>query len=157
MKLYHGTNTAFERIVLEKSRPNKDFGRGFYLSADKQQAVAMAEHKCMQEGGSPIVQTYLFDETSLSNNELKVLRFDSYSEDWVRFVLKNRTNENGATSHDYDIVVGPIADDKVGVQLFRYLNKYIDIRELIRNLQYKHLTEQYFFGTERAIKYLTRL
>lgn len=154
MKLYHGTNIHFEHIELAKSRPNKDFGKGFYLSADLQQAKEMAEHKYLQEGGTPIVQTYLFDENLLTGNELKVLRFDSYSEEWVRFILKNRTNRTGNPCHDYDIVTGPIADDKVGVQLFRYLNQYIGIKELIANLKYKRMTEQYFFGTERAIKHL---
>jgi len=157
MNLYHGTNTPFDRKELGKSRPNKDFGKGFYLSADLQQATDMAEHKYMQEGGTPIVQAYQFDESALTSGELKVLRFDSYSEEWVQFVLKNRTNRTGEPCHDYDIVIGPIADDKVGVQLFRYLNQYISIKELIANLRYKRLTEQYFFGTERAIKHLTRL
>lgn len=157
MNLYHGTNTPFEHIELAKSRPNKDFGKGFYLSADLQQATEMAEHKCLQEGGLPIVQTYQFDEHLLTGETLKVLRFDCYCEEWVRFILKNRTNRASEPCHNYDIVVGPIADDKVGVQLFRYLNKYISIKELIANLQYKRMTEQYFFGTEQAIKHLIKL
>jgi len=37
MILYHGTNMVFEVIDLTKSKPNKDFGRGFYLSADYDQ------------------------------------------------------------------------------------------------------------------------
>lgn len=75
----------------------------------------------------------------------------------VRFVLKNRTNRNSMPCHNYDIVIGPIADDKVGVQLFRYLNKYINIRDLIENLKYKQMTMQYFFGTDKAIKQLHRI
>lgn len=157
MNLYHGTNMRFGRIELGKSRPNKDFGKGFYLSADERQAAEMAEHKCLQDGGTPIVQAYSFDEESLMSGELKVLRFDSYSEEWVKFILMNRTNRTGEPCHDYDVVIGPIADDKVGVQLFRYLNNYISIKELIANLRFKRLTEQYFFGTERAIKHLTML
>jgi len=157
MNLYHGTNTPFTHIELAKSRPNKDFGRGFYLSADLQQAVQMAQHKSLQEGGTPVVQAYRFDERLLSNGELKVLRFDSYNEEWVRFILRNRTNTSSEPCHDYDIVIGPIADDKVGVQLFRYLNRYISIKKLIANLKYKKMTEQYFFGTERAIRHLIRL
>lgn len=45
MKLYHGTNKDFDRIDLQKSKPNKDFGRGFYLSADYGQALNMAQVK----------------------------------------------------------------------------------------------------------------
>lgn len=36
MILYHGTNTEFEQIDLKKSKPNKDFGQGFYISADRE-------------------------------------------------------------------------------------------------------------------------
>ena len=157
MKLFHGTNVEFDVIELNKSRPNKDFGKGFYLSADKNQAMEMAEHKRLQEGGVPVVQTYSFDEALLSNGELRVLYFDRYSEEWVKFILMNRTNRTGICCHNYDVIIGPIADDKVGVQLFRYLSQYISLRELIDNLKYKHMTMQYFFGTDKAIHYLTRI
>ena len=43
MILYHGTNTEFEQIDLKKSKPNKDFGQGFYLSADYAQAMSMVD------------------------------------------------------------------------------------------------------------------
>ena len=57
MKLYHGTNKDFDRIDLLKSKPNKDFGRGFYLSADYEQALNMAQVKVAQlEIGTPIIQ-----------------------------------------------------------------------------------------------------
>lgn len=56
MILYHGTNASFEAIDLSRSRPNKDFGRGFYLSADKEQALEMAKVKVEQfESGTPTV------------------------------------------------------------------------------------------------------
>ena len=60
--LYHGSTVDIEHIDLEKSRPNKDFGRGFYLSEDRQQAWRMGEFKALTEGGSPVMNTYLFDE-----------------------------------------------------------------------------------------------
>lgn len=79
MKLYHGTNVDFEQIDVAKSKPNKDFGRGFYLSADYHQAMNMADIKVEQmETGSPIVQEYFFDEKEMVN--LKCLVFDDYTE-----------------------------------------------------------------------------
>ena len=75
MKLYHGTNKDFDRIDLLKSKPNKDFGCGFYLSADYEQALNMAQVKVEQlETGSPIVQSYLVEDDDL--DMLSVLRFD---------------------------------------------------------------------------------
>lgn len=82
MKLYHGTNMDFMQVELEKSRPNKDFGKGFYLSDNRLQAEEMASHKCLQEGGTPIIQAYYFDEANLTSDILNTLRFNNYSEEW---------------------------------------------------------------------------
>ena len=72
MILYHGTNVAFDSIDLSKSKPNKDFGQGFYLSADYDQAMAMAKVKVDQlEYGSPIVLAFEVDESQM--NQLKIL------------------------------------------------------------------------------------
>ena len=89
---------------------------------------------------------------------LKVLRFDSYTEDWAKFILLNRNNSEPVAAHDYDIVIGPIANDKVGLQLWKYENRQIDLPQLVHNLRYmKGITIQYYFDTERAVKLLKRL
>ena len=157
MILYHGTNVEFEKIDLLKSKPNKDFGRGFYLSPFFEQAKDMAETKVEQlEYGNPIVFQYEVKEEDMA--DLRILRFDSYSEEWAKFILANRNNKSEKAVHDYDIVIGPIADDKVGFQLWRYEIRSIDLPTLVRNLQYmKGVTIQYFFGTERAINILRRV
>lgn len=157
MILYHGTNMAFGEIDLSRSKPNKDFGRGFYLSADYNQAMEMASTKVDQLGtGTPTVIEYEVDETRMG--EMRVLRFDSYSEEWAKFIILNRNNPALAPAHDYDIVIGPIANDRVGVQLWRYETQIIDLPTLVHNLRYmKGITIQYFFGTERAIKLLRRI
>ena len=59
IELYHGSTVDIERIDLRKSRPNKDFGRGFYLSADRQQAWRMGEFKALTEGGTAVMNTSL--------------------------------------------------------------------------------------------------
>jgi hypothetical protein len=156
MKLYHGTNVDFEVIDISKSKPNKDFGRGFYLSADYEQALTMAKTKVEQlETGKPLVQEYVVDEAEMC--KLKCLRFEDYSEEWAKFILLNRNNPAETPVHDYDIVEGPIANDCVGVQLWRYESRIIDLPTLLERLKYmKGVTFQYFFGTERAIKLLRR-
>ena len=157
MILYHGTNATFETIDLTHSKPNKDFGRGFYLSANQDQALEMAKTKVEQlETGTPTVIAYELDETQL--DELKVLRFDEYSKEWAKFILLNRNNSSDKPAHDYDVVIGPIANDRVGVQLWRYETHSIDLPTLVHNLRYmKGITIQYYFGTERAIKLLRRI
>ena len=156
MKLYHGTNVDFEQIDVAKSKPNKDFGRGFYLSADYHQAKNMADIKVEQmETGSPIVQEYFFDEKEMVN--LKCLVFDDYTEEWAKFILLDRNNPSSVPVHDFDVVIGPIANDRVGVQLWKYESQLIDLPTLVKRLKYmKGITIQYFFGTERAINLLKR-
>jgi hypothetical protein len=38
MRLYHGSTVDIDVIDFSFSKPNKDFGKGFYLSADRHQA-----------------------------------------------------------------------------------------------------------------------
>lgn len=159
MTLYHGSNTAFDVIDLLRSKPNKDFGRGFYLTESLAQAQDMAHMKISQlEFGTPTVMKYALNEQCLDDGSLSVRRFAGYSEEWAQFILANRNNPTSQCVHAYDVVIGPIADDRVGVQLWKYDNRMIDLPTLVENLKYmKGITFQYFFGTERAIKYLKRL
>lgn len=158
MKLYHGSNVAIDVIDLSKSRPGKDFGKGFYLSADKQQAIEMAESKVAFLGGEPTVTEFEFDDSVLTSGQLKFKRFESYSEEWAKFVYDNRENFSDKPIHDFDIIYGPIANDKVGAQIRNFKNGSIDLDELMRRIKYlKGITFQYYFGTEAAIKTLKKL
>ena len=114
MKLYHGSNLEISIIDLNKSKPFKDFGRGFYLSDNENQAIDMAKFKSEQFGGLPIVTEFEFDESVLRSDSVKVKIFEEYSEEWADFVLANR---DGKPVDHYDIVYGPIANDKVGLQI----------------------------------------
>ncbi|MBQ0076105.1 MAG: DUF3990 domain-containing protein [Bacteroidales bacterium] len=158
MKLYHGSTVYIEQIDLQKSRPNKDFGRGFYLSADRFQAQRMGEFKALIEGGVPVMNVYEFDEAVLQSGELKVLRFEGYSREWAEFIFLNRNNPSKLPAHDYDIVYGPIANDRVGVQISKYEAGDITLEQFLENLKYMQgITYQYFFGTDKAIAKLKKL
>ena len=81
-----------------------------------------------------------------------------YTKEWAEFILLNRRNDKKEPVHNYDIVYGPIADDRVGVQLWKYETRSIDLPTLVHNLQHmKGITFQYFFGTDEAIKLLKRI
>lgn len=156
MKLYHGTNVDFDVIDLTKSNKYKDFGQGFYLTDIRSQAEELAAKKSRLFGGYPIIQEYEFDESLLSGAELKVLKFDKPSTEWAEFIFKNRNRDNNFT-HDFDIVIGPIANDGVAYLLGRYEEGTLTIEELSDKLDYKKLNSQYFFGTDKSLKYLKRL
>ena len=155
MTLYHGSNIAIDIIDLSKSRPGKDFGKGFYLSPDRQQAIEMAESKVAFLGGEPIVTEFEFDNDIIASGKLKVKTFDAYTEEWAKFVYDNRENFSDTPIHDYDIIFGPIANDRVGAQIRNFKNGNIDLDELLRRIKYlKGITFQYYFGTQSAIQTL---
>ena len=88
MRLFHGTNIDFKEIDFQKCKPNKDFGKGFYLTDIKQQALDMAVRRTkFSSCGSPIVQEYEFDESLLSSKELKVKVFEGISNEWAQFII----------------------------------------------------------------------
>lgn len=156
MKLYHGSNVEIESIDLARGRRGKDFGKGFYANPDYMQAVEFCSSVIRREGvGIPTVTSFHFDESAL--NVLNVMRFDGYSKEWAEFILLNRNNTSDVPAHDYDIVVGPIADDGVGTQIRRLSRGFITFDAFLEELKYSKVSIQYFFGTEEAIKYLKKI
>lgn len=156
MKLYHGSNVEIESIDLARGRRGKDFGKGFYVNPDYMQAVEFCSSVIRREGvGVPTVTSFDFDESAL--NVLNVMRFDGYSKEWAEFILLNRNNTSDVPAHDYDIVVGPIADDGVGTQIRRLSRGFISFDAFLEELKYSKVSIQYFFGTEEAIKYLKKI
>ncbi len=155
MKLYHGTNQIIQDIDLSLCMPNKDFGRGFYLTDIRKQAEYMAIRKVEQTGtGERVVIEYDFDEHLLRSKTLRIKHFEKPTKDWARFILANRFDPD--FTHDYDIVTGPIANDRVAFQLRRYHQEMISLAQLVRELTYRKLNSQFFFGTEQAVKHLIK-
>ena len=156
--LYHGSNVEIEVIDFRKSKSGKDFGVGFYLSPDKGQALEIAMKKARLLGGNPTVTRYEFDEDAAKADGLAYLRYEKYSLEWGQFVHKNRKNKTSTSLHSYDIVYGPIANDDIGFQMRRIDANLIDWEHFVKELEYKGgETYQYFFGTERSLKYLRKL
>lgn len=159
MKLYHGADILIEDIDFELSKPYKDFGKGFYLSADYNQAMGMAKQRIRQKmgNGTPIVTEFEFDESVLTSGDLNTIKWDDYCVEWAIFVIRNRDRKQPHPWHDFDIVYGPIADDGVAFQIRRYEAGYLTINQLVEELKYAGgITFQYFFANEKAISKLTR-
>ena len=156
MKLYHGSNVEIECVDLARGRRGKDFGKGFYANPDYMQAVEFCSNVVRREGsGVPTVTSFDFDESAL--DVLNVMRFDGYSKEWAEFILMNRNNSSDVPAHNYDIVVGPIADDGVGTQIRRLSRGFITFDAFLEELKYCKVSIQYFFGTENALKYLKKI
>jgi hypothetical protein len=159
MILYHGSNVAIESIDFSKSKPGKDFGVGFYLSADEEQAQEMAEKKALLLGGEPTITRFEFDEEAAkADTDIAYQRYEKYSLEWGKFVHQNRNNKTCTSLHAYDIIYGPIADDNIGLQMRRIDAKLIDWERFVLELQHKGgETYQYFFGTDKALQYLRKI
>ena len=157
MKLYHGSNQDIETIDLSKGLRHKDFGKGFYLTPQRETAVRMAQKKARLFGGTPTLLTYELDEAALDSG-LNVKVFpEKASVEWFLFVDANRDRKNKGAVHDYDIVAGPIADDGVVLQLTQYREGITSPEQAARLLQDRYLDQQWFFGTERALRFLRKI
>lgn len=156
MKLYHGTNQDIVSIDLEMGLRYKDFGKGFYLTPERDTAIRMAQKKARLFGGSATLITYEWDENSLNLLKVKVFPAKA-SVDWFLFVDANRDREKDQPVHDYDIVIGPIADDGVVLQLTNYREGVYSPEEAARLLQDKYLDQQYYFGTDAALQFLHKI
>ncbi len=159
MILYHGSNTSIDNIDLTRCNRYKDFGQAFYLTTDLKQAEEVAKARTEFFGGEPVINTYEFDETLLTDGSLAFQSFPSYTDEWTEFVFNHRDETNVPPHmHNFDIVYGPIANDRVGMQVRNYRQGYITLEEFRRRLQYmKGETYQYAFCTTRAISKLRKL
>lgn len=162
MTLFHGSNVNIQKIDLSKCRPNKDFGKGFYLTTIKEQAQRMAIRVSKMYGGNPILNIYSFDERVLSFNEIKVRVFENPSEEWAKFVIANRNYQNNKNFKDnnlnnfYDIVSGPIANDDLALLFRQFSDGLISVETLVKGMEFKKLTDQYSFHTEKALQFLLK-
>ena len=145
MILYHGSYLAIEKPDLLHSRPNLDFGKGFYLTSIREQAIKWCG-KFVKRGKEGVISNYMLDEDLFQR--LKVLRFDSYSEEWLEFILACRS---GKDSSDYDAVCGGIANDQVFNTVELYFENLIDKTEAIKRLRYEKPNMQIAFRTDAAL------
>ena len=148
MILYHGSFLVVPSPDLKCSRPNVDFGRGFYTTPIREQAIKWCGR--FQRRGKPgLISRYFLDEEAF--RILKVKKFESYSEDWLDLIL---TCRRGNDPYDFDIVAGGVANDKVFNTVELYFDHLIDKDEALRRLRYEKPNMQICFRTERALSYL---
>lgn len=148
MLLYHGSNMTVEKPCLMPAKRMLDSGTAFYLTSDLEQAGKWATHTAKNRGtGSATVSVYEFDPESLP--KLKILRFAAPDRAWLRFVSANRTGQ--PVDDQYDIIIGPVANDQAIRTVNDYLNGYFPEDIAIRLLLPQKLKDQYAFKTETAL------
>lgn len=145
MILYHGSYIEISKPDIAHSRKNVDFGIGFYTTPLYEQAEKWCR-KFKDRGKDAVISIYEFDEVAFE--KFKTLRFDSYSEEWLDFILNCRS---GKDNTDYDIVMGGVANDKVFNTVELYFDGLIDKAEAIGRLKYEKPNYQVVFRSQRVI------
>ena len=146
MILYHGSYVQVIKPDLSFSRKELDFGMGFYTTSIKEQAEKWSlKFKKRQEQST--VSTYEFDEKAM--DKIRVLKFNSYSEEWLDFVVLCRTGKS--LEDNYDLIIGGIANDDVFNTLQLFLDKLIPKQETLKRLQYEKPNIQYCFKNQSTI------
>jgi len=136
MQVFHGSYTKIESVDLSRCQTNKDFGKGFYVTKFRKQAEEWAEIIGKVNGTIGVVTEFTFYERAFTEESLKVLRFSKYDDEWFDFIILNRDLETTEQKHDYDIIEGPVADDKVQ----RRINKFLE-GEVTREVFFEQLTK----------------
>ena len=152
MKLYHGSLEVVDKPEIRLPNRTLDYGSGFYTTTSYQQALDWVRRK-MKENKAlhGYINVFEFNEASL--NELNCLIFESPNEEWVDFVMLNRT-QKGFT-HSYDIVFGPVANDRVYAAFALFEGGLLNKQNLITELKTYKLVDQFLFHTMAALKTLT--
>ena len=148
MILYHGSFLEIAKPDLQHSRSNVDFGRGFYVTPLYEQAAKWCS-KFKRRGKDGIISCYAYDKNR--ELELKTLKFNSYSEEWLDFILNCR---RGKDQTEYDLVTGGVANDKVFNTVELFFDGLIDKTEAINRLRYEKPNQQFCFRTEKALSLL---
>lgn len=148
MIVYHGSYLEIQTPDLSHSRKNVDFGCGFYTTPIYEQAVKWCQ-KFKRRNKPSIVSRYEWNETACQ--DLKILQFDAYSEEWLDFILHCR---HGEDYNDFDIVIGGVANDKVFNTVELYFDGLIDKEEAIGRLRYEKPNLQICFRTLKSLEYL---
>ena len=150
MILYHGSCCIVDRPRIIVPSRTLDYGSGFYTTRSEKQAYDWALKKISPSNPTNYVNVYEFDESQLS--DLKVLWFDKPSSEWVDFVMRNRQDDG--FQHDYDVVYGPVANDRVYVQFSLYEQGFLSKEGLLTELKVYDLIDQMLFHTDKAVRLL---
>ena len=160
MLLYHGSNIVVTEPEIRQSLRGLDFGEGFYLSASEEQGqkfgliVRNRAIKYKKEPvGIPVVSVFEFDEKGL--DALSVRTFPKADGEWLEFIHENR--RKAYTGADYDLCVGPTANDDVFATIQLFESGVLDFEGALRALKAYKLQDQYCFKTQKALGYLRYL
>ena len=147
MKLYHGSTLIVKRPNLRQGRANTDYGKGFYTTVDFEQAV----RRNRAGKGKAIVSVYEVNNDLFHLQDLNVMEYHGATKQWLDFVVANR---RFAPLHNYDIVLGPVANDNLYATISLYENGELSAEAAVVQLKTHVLFNQVSFHTKKALAQL---
>jgi hypothetical protein len=157
MTLYHGSDQAVETPKLIASIKTLNFGAGFYMTTNKDQALDLAHKvyaRTRKSGNTPLgkfISVYEVDYDEI-RRKLDCIHFDAPNEEWFDFVMENRRGLNRGKQSD--VIYGPVANDNIYKTRNAYENGTLSKAETIVRLKVPKQFDQMTFSTERAFSFL---
>lgn len=146
MILYHGSDVAVNAPKVEFSTRNLDFGKGFYTTSIKEQAIRWAQRKALiNKAKCGFVSVF---EANI-NSDLKVLDLTNKLDEWIDFVCECR--DGSQIFSGYDVIIGKVADDKVFKVVDMYKNGIWDKSRALSEMKIYETYDQIMFATQNAI------
>lgn len=152
MQLYHGSTNQVKNPNVDKGRNSTDFGKGFYTTTNFEQAKtwALSKQKTAKNDAIAIVSIYEVDDNLLAKSPFKVRMFDSPDRDWLSFVVGCRRG----VEHDYDMIFGAVADDKIYTTITLYESNVLTAEETVARLKINEYYNQISFHSGKAVSEL---
>ncbi len=156
MIVYHGSWTEIDNIDLAKCKANRDFGKGFYVTRFIEQAKEWANIIGSVNNTQGCVTEFTFYERALDDPSISALRFSNYNDEWFDFIILNRDLNYTENRHSYDIIEGPVADDKIQRRIELFLNGKITREEFFRQIKFEAPSHQICFCTLNSLRMLNK-
>lgn len=146
--LYHGSLEIVASPEIRQPNRTLDYGEGFYLTSSAEQAEAWVRRKL--KGDITLGYVNIYEYYDNMEVMFETLAFEQPDEAWLDFVMANRMEPG--YRHDYDIVKGPVANDRVYASFALYEAGLIDKKELINELRAYKLVNQILIHTDKALQ-----
>ncbi len=143
--LFHGSYTKIQTPEIQIGKYSKDFGKGFYCTQSKEQAIKWAN-----KNATPVVNGY----QHLLNINLDVKIFDGMNEEWLDFLILCRSSLPDELVHAKDLIIGPMVDEQIYNHITDLLQGTISREAFWALTKFNYPTHQACFATEKALSSL---
>ena len=152
---YHGSRQGIEGDIDPELNKNitHDFGYGFYLGTTFKQSSTFV---AAEDEGKDRVYKFSFSLEGLDYlvlRDIKWVFFVAYNRNKIAHSSKNKKlleQIEKVITHGYDVIIGPIADDKMAISMDNFFNNTISYGQLIKCLTQLKIGDQYCLKTKKA-------